>query len=121
MLLGRLFGSSADAAADLLQGWIHAGAPFWIDADGLLVLTPPAPEVARKHCQALLLECLGNFAGKIEKSLFGIGKLWNICYEREAQCQKYQIKRQHNTVSAVILLRDAMPCRLNCTFASFRH
>ncbi|KAK9825070.1 hypothetical protein WJX74_006069 [Apatococcus lobatus] len=42
VLLGRLFGSSADAAADLLQDWTQSGAAPWFDADGLLVLTPPA-------------------------------------------------------------------------------
>ena len=53
VLLGRLFGSSADAAADLLQDWIRSGVPPWFDEDGLLVLTPPALKVlgtVAEHC-----------------------------------------------------------------------
>ncbi len=45
VLLGRLFGSSADAAADLLHDWMASGAPPWFDEDGLLILTPPALKV----------------------------------------------------------------------------
>lgn len=58
VLLGRLFGSSADAAADLLQDWIQSGAPPWFDADGLLVLTPPALKVIGNPAEHGYWKCI---------------------------------------------------------------